>query len=135
MDEVETGKRADALDRLSRDVAFISSLMARKVDFVAEPRPRRSTRSCCTFTPPSREKERALISQRTKAASGTARQRSRPDWKVMQLLEIIADPKVRRDQLAKTGELQASLSSHRDPKALAAIGRGFSDIETRLHRP
>ena len=78
MDEVETGKRADALDRLSRDVAFISSLMARKVDFVAELGPEVDPFMLHIYAAVA-EKERSLISQRTKAASGTARQRSRPD--------------------------------------------------------
>ena len=103
MDEVETGKRADALDRrpqlaaaldqakalrcpvvvskldrLSRDVAFISSLMARKIDFVAELGPEVDPFMLHIYAAVA-EKERSLISQRTKAASGTARQRSRPD--------------------------------------------------------
>ena len=32
--EVETGKGSDALDRLSRDVAFVAGLMAQRVPFI-----------------------------------------------------------------------------------------------------
>ena len=74
--EVETGKGADALDkrpqlkaalraakrarcevavakldRLSRDVAFVSSLMVQKVPFVAASLGGMCRRSCCMFTP------------------------------------------------------------------------------------
>jgi len=40
------------LDRLSRDVHFISGLMAHRVPFVVAESGRTSSRSCCTFTPP-----------------------------------------------------------------------------------
>ena len=74
--EIETGKGADALDRrpqlkeaiaaakrlgthivvakldrLSRDVHFISGLMVHRVPFVVAELGRTSTRSCCTSTP------------------------------------------------------------------------------------
>ena len=73
--EIETGKGADALDRrpqlaaalaagrarkcpvivakldrLSRDVAFISGLMAQRVPFIVAELGRMPTRSCCTST-------------------------------------------------------------------------------------
>jgi DNA invertase Pin-like site-specific DNA recombinase len=98
--EVETGKGADALnrrprlkaaldqalkrkcsvcvaklDRLSRDVAFISGLMSQKVPFVvAEPGPDVDPFVLHIFAALA-EKERALISQRTKAALAQAKAR------------------------------------------------------------
>src|SRR5271166_41159 len=98
--EVETGKGADALDRrpqlaaaldrakalrcsvvvskldrLSRDVAFISSLMARKVDFiVAELGPDVDPFMLHIYAAVA-EKERSLISQRTKAALAAVKAR------------------------------------------------------------
>jgi hypothetical protein len=40
------------LCRLSRDVAFISGLMAQRVPFIVAERGRTPIRSCCTFTRP-----------------------------------------------------------------------------------
>jgi hypothetical protein len=40
------------LDRLSRDVAFISGLMAQRVPFIVAELARTSIRSCCISTPP-----------------------------------------------------------------------------------
>ena len=103
MTEVETGKGADALDRrpqlaaaldrakafrcpvvvskldrLSRDVAFISSLMARKVDFVvAELGPEIDPFMLHIYAAVA-EKERSLISQRTKAALAAKTARGEP---------------------------------------------------------
>jgi len=74
--EVETGKGAAAaaalkaarkvdksgpvivakLDRLSRDVHFISGLMHHKTPFVVAELAQMSTRSCCTSTPRSRRR-------------------------------------------------------------------------------
>jgi hypothetical protein len=47
------------LDRLSRDVAFISGLMAQQVPFVVAELGRMRTRSCCTSMLPSRSKSAA----------------------------------------------------------------------------
>ena len=95
--EVETGKGADALerrpqlkaalklaavyrcpiivaklDRLSRDVAFISGLMAQRVPFIVAELARTPTRSCCTSTRPSPRRSATKISERTKAALAAA---------------------------------------------------------------
>jgi DNA invertase Pin-like site-specific DNA recombinase len=98
--EIETGKGADALDRrpqlasaldlarkrkcsivvakldrLSRDVAFISGLMAQRVPFVvAELGPQVDPFVLHIYAALA-EKERALISQRTKAALAAAKAR------------------------------------------------------------
>jgi DNA invertase Pin-like site-specific DNA recombinase len=77
MTEIETGKGPEALDRRPqlaaaldrakafRDVAFISSLMARKVDFVvAELSPEVDPFMLHIYAAVA-EKERSLISQRT----------------------------------------------------------------------
>src|SRR6516165_2086732 len=98
--EVETGKGADALDRrpklksaldlakkhkcsiivakldrLSRDVHFISRLMTKRVPFiVAELGPEVDPFMLHIYAAVA-EKERALISQRTKAASAAAKAR------------------------------------------------------------
>jgi DNA invertase Pin-like site-specific DNA recombinase len=103
MTEIETGKGADALDRrpqlaaaldrakalrcpvvvskldrLSRDVAFISSLMARKVAFVvAELGPEVDPFMLHIYAAVA-EKERSLISQRTKAALAAVKARGVP---------------------------------------------------------
>ena len=100
LNEVETGKGADALDRrpqlasaldlarrhkcsivvakldrLSRDVAFISGLMAQRVPFVvAELGPAVDPFVLHIYAALA-EKERALISQRTKAALAAAKAR------------------------------------------------------------
>jgi len=83
--EVETGKGSDALDRrpqlkaalkaakkakcevavakldrLSRDVAFIASLMAQRVPFIVAELAAMPTRSCCTSTPPWRRRNGGL---------------------------------------------------------------------------
>jgi len=51
----------------SRDVAFVAGLMAQRVPFiVAETRPGRGPIHASTCTRPWREKERRLISERTK---------------------------------------------------------------------
>jgi len=100
-EEVETGKGADALDRrpqleaalnaarkvkaapvivakldrLSRDVAFISGLMSKKVPFiVAELGPNVESFMLHVYAAVA-EKERELISQRTKAALRAAKAR------------------------------------------------------------
>jgi hypothetical protein len=70
--EAETGKGADALDRLSRDVAFVSGLMAQRVPFIVAELGRDVDSFMLHLYAALAEKERRLISERTKARS-TAR--------------------------------------------------------------
>ena len=97
--EVETGKGADALerrpvfaealrkakklkatiavaklDRLSRDVAFISNLMSKKVDFITVDDPTKSTFMLHVKAAVAQE-ERRLIAQRTREALAAAKAR------------------------------------------------------------
>jgi DNA invertase Pin-like site-specific DNA recombinase len=97
--EVETGKGSDALDRrpvfaealrkakklkaaivvakldrLSRDVAFIATLMAKKVEFVTADDPTKSP-FMLHIKAAVAEEERRLISERTKAALQAAKER------------------------------------------------------------
>jgi DNA invertase Pin-like site-specific DNA recombinase len=99
-EEVETGKGYDALerrpqlakaldkakrlkgpilvaklDRLSRDVAFISSLMASRVEFVVTELGEQTDPFVLHIFAALAEKERALISARTKAGLASARAR------------------------------------------------------------
>ena len=99
--EVETGKGANALDRrpelqaplgfarkhkatliiakldrLARNVAFISELMEAKVDFIAVDNPH-ATRLTLHILAAVAEHERDMISQRTKAALAVAKARGR----------------------------------------------------------
>ena len=99
--EVETGKGANALDRrpqlqaalaharkhkatliiakldrLARNVAFISELMEAKVDFIAVDNPH-ATRLTLHILAAVAEHERDMISQRTKAALAAAKARGR----------------------------------------------------------
>jgi DNA invertase Pin-like site-specific DNA recombinase len=63
------------LDRLSRDVAFISSLMAKRVPFVVAELGADVDPFVLHLFAALAEKERALISTRTKAALAAARER------------------------------------------------------------
>lgn len=98
--EVETGKGADALDRrpqlraalqaarkvrgpilvakldrLSRDVHFISGLMAERVEFIVTDLGRQADPFILHLFAALAEKERALISERTKAGLRAAKRR------------------------------------------------------------
>ena len=98
--DVETGKGADALekrpnlaaalraaskarcpvmvaklDRLSRDVHFISGLMAQRVEFIVTELGRQSDPFLLHLYAALAEKERALISERTKAGLAAAKRR------------------------------------------------------------
>jgi DNA invertase Pin-like site-specific DNA recombinase len=98
--EVETGKGADALsrrpqlaaalnagramrapvlvsklDRLSRDVHFISGLMAERVEFIVTELGRQADPFVLHLFAALAQKERALISERTKAGLAAARRR------------------------------------------------------------
>jgi DNA invertase Pin-like site-specific DNA recombinase len=74
--EVETGKGLDALDRrldrLSRDVHFVSGLMAKRVPFIAAELGADTDPFMLHIYAALAEKERALISARTKAALAAA---------------------------------------------------------------
>ncbi len=93
--EVESGKRSDRpelekaltacrkhkaklviakLDRLSRNVHFISGLMERKVDFVACDMPSANAFMINVYAAVAQE-ERRMISERTKAGLAAARER------------------------------------------------------------
>jgi DNA invertase Pin-like site-specific DNA recombinase len=71
--EIETGKGADALDRLSRDVAFISGLMAQRVPFIVAELGVDADPFMLHLYAALAEKERRLISERTKAALASRR--------------------------------------------------------------
>jgi DNA invertase Pin-like site-specific DNA recombinase len=100
LDEVETGKGSDALDRrpklkealqagrlmrcpvivakldrLSRDVHFISGLMAHRVEFIVAELGRQADPFVLHLFAALAEKERQLISERTKAGLAAARAR------------------------------------------------------------
>lgn len=100
--EVETGKGSDAidrrpqlaaalraarklraavvvakLDRLSRDVHFISGLMAERVEFIVTDLGRQADPFILHLYAALAEKERALISERTRAALRSAKRRGR----------------------------------------------------------
>jgi DNA invertase Pin-like site-specific DNA recombinase len=103
--EAETGKGADALDRrpelgaalatarklkcsvvvakldrLSRDVAFIAGLMAQRVPFVVAELGRDADPFMLHLYAALAEKERRLISERTKAALAAPQGKWRPSW-------------------------------------------------------
>jgi DNA invertase Pin-like site-specific DNA recombinase len=63
------------LDRLSRDVAFISSLMAQRVEFIVAELGRQSDAFVLHVWASLAQKERELISARTKAALAAAKAR------------------------------------------------------------
>jgi DNA invertase Pin-like site-specific DNA recombinase len=63
------------LDRLSRDVAFISGLMAQGVPFIVAELGADAEPSCSTSTAALAEKERRLVSERTRAALASRRER------------------------------------------------------------
>jgi DNA invertase Pin-like site-specific DNA recombinase len=100
--DVETGKGADALDkrpnlaaalkaaskgrcpvmvakldRLSRDVHFVSGLMSQRVEFIVTELGRQSDPFILHMFAALAEKERALISERTKAGLAAAKRRGR----------------------------------------------------------
>jgi DNA invertase Pin-like site-specific DNA recombinase len=151
--EVETGKGADALDRrpqlkaalaaarklkcsvgvakldrLSRDVAFISGLMARGVPFIVADLGADADPFLLHLYAALSEKERALISTRTKAALAAAKARG----------TVLGGPK-----LAEARELaQASIKANADRhaanvlpiiQALRKSGASFRDIADALN--
>jgi DNA invertase Pin-like site-specific DNA recombinase len=73
------------LDRLSRDVHFISGLMAERVEFVVTELGRQDDPFVLHLYAALAQKERALISERTKAGLAAAKARGvklgNPDWR------------------------------------------------------
>lgn len=135
--EIETGKGSDALDRrpelaealqtarqrklpvlvskldrLSRDVHFISGLMAQRVEFIVTELGRQADPFVLHLFAALAEKERQLISERTKAGLAAARARGRklglaaraaPAW---QLERAGAASAARADEFARSVQLQ-----------------------------
>jgi DNA invertase Pin-like site-specific DNA recombinase len=137
--EIETGKGSDALerrpklaaalqaaqalkapvlvsklDRLSRDVHFISGLMAQRVEFIVAELGRQADPFVLHLFAALAEKERQLISARTKAglaaakaqgrALGAAARKASPE----QLVRAGAASTARADQFATDARLQVS---------------------------
>lgn len=125
--EVETGKGADALDRrphlaaalkearklgasvlvskldrLSRDVHFISGLMAQRVEFVVTELGRQSDPFVLHLFAALAEKERALISERTKAGLQAAKRKGKKLGTAQQ------SAAVRRQMSRKAGDASAN---------------------------
>src|ERR1035437_7329069 len=73
--EIETGKGSDALDRLSRDVAFVAGLMSQKVPFIVCELGADADPFMLHLFAALAEKERAMISQRTREALQAAKAR------------------------------------------------------------
>jgi DNA invertase Pin-like site-specific DNA recombinase len=137
--EVETGKGSDALerrpqlaaalkaakaikgpvivsklDRLSRDVHFISGLMVQQVEFIVTELGRQTDPFVLHLFAALAEKERQLISSRTRAglqaakakgkALGTANRKASPE----QLIRAGAASQARADQFARDNRLSVS---------------------------
>ncbi len=121
--EIETGKGADALDRrpvlaaalaearrlkcavavakldrLSRDVAFVAGLMAHKVPFVVAELGSDVEPFVLHLYAALAEKERALISQRTKAALAAAKERG----------TVLGNPQIAAAQAKGTAQTKAA---------------------------
>lgn len=156
--EVETGKGSDALDRrpqladalqtarqrklpvlvskldrLSRDVHFISGLMLQQVEFIVTELGRQADPFVLHLFAALAEKERQLISERTKAGLAAARAKGRklgiaargaaPAW---QLERAGAASASRADAFAKSVQLQVQ-------GAMAAAGGNYSRAAVLLN--
>jgi DNA invertase Pin-like site-specific DNA recombinase len=145
--EIESGKRNDRpqiaaalamcrarratlviakLDRLARNVAFISRLMESGVDFVACDNPH-ATRLTIHILAAVAEHERDMISQRTKAALAAAKARG-VKLGNPRLEEARSKALARRRQRAPAVDLVSIASG------LAAQGLGMREIARRLNR-
>src|SRR5579871_2293340 len=155
--EVETGKGSDALDRrpqlaaaleaaqsirgpvlvskldrLSRDVHFISGLMAQRVEFIVTELGRQADPFVLHLFAALAEKERQLISERTKAGLAAARARGKklglaartaPAW---QLERAGAASAARADDFARSVQLQVQ-------GAMAAAGGNYTHAAELLN--
>jgi DNA invertase Pin-like site-specific DNA recombinase len=113
------------LDRLSRDVAFIATLMAKKVEFITADDPTKSP-FLLQLKAAVAEEERRLISERTKVALQAAKERgvrlgnqaqadankaaaAARDAELRPILEVMCDRSYR--------EIAQELTDRRDPGA------------------
>ena len=101
------------LDRLSRNVAFIATLMDAGVDFVAVDNPN-ATRLTLHILAAVAEHERAMISERTRAGVTAARRRG---------VRFGRKPKLSPTQVAHARQLIESGRRVQDVAALLSVGR------------
>lgn len=92
------------LDRLSRDVHFISGLMCHRVEFVVAALGRQADPFVLHLYAALAEKERAMISERTKAGLAAAKRRG-------QKLGMKAKPRALVRKIAQSGGLANSVAS------------------------
>jgi DNA invertase Pin-like site-specific DNA recombinase len=114
------------LDRLARNVAFISSLMEAGVDFIACDNPH-ATRLTIHVLAAVAEHEREMISQRTKAALAAAKGRG----------VRLGNPRLeeaRLRSLAARGRRQPASDLVSIARGLAAQGLSLREIARRLNR-
>ena len=149
--EVETGKGADALerrpqlaaalklakklkapivvaklDRLSRDVHFISGLMTQRVPFIVTELGRNVDPFMLHIWAALAEKERALISERTKAALAAAKERG-VQLGNPALAATNRESAAARDSALKDTLIELSAESYRDiASELTNRASGFS---------
>ena len=118
------------LDRLSRDVHFISGLMSDGVPFVVAEHGVDADPFILHLFAALAEKERALISKRTKEAMARAKERGVRFGNRMQADEFIKSAKERAASLAPTFARVADLSAY-----AAAIRLNAQGIATPTGRP
>jgi DNA invertase Pin-like site-specific DNA recombinase len=155
--EVETGKGADALerrpqlaaclkaakrsgstvlvaklDRLSRDVSFISGLMAQRVEFIVTELGKQADPFILHIYAALAQKERQLISERTKNALKAAKRRGvvlgNPQLRAARTPSYVI--KARKEQTAKADARAASLKDIITP--LKDQGLTLTQIAERL---
>ena len=115
------------LDRLARNVAFVSSLMESGIDFVACDNPH-ATRLTIHILAAVAEHEREMISQRTKAALGAVRRAiaAEGEWisrRSGRLITRLGNPRL-KDAQARALALR---HRRRPPAAVLDIIRGLRD--------
>ena len=116
------------LDRLARSVSFISALMDSKVDFVACDMPD-ATPLTVHIMAAMAEHEAGLISERTKAALSTKRERD-GEWRISQLNnEARWRSLVTRRAKAQRNLKQATYTA----RLLRNAGYSFQDIADKLN--
>jgi DNA invertase Pin-like site-specific DNA recombinase len=125
----KTGKGADALDRLSRDVHFISGLIAHKTPFLVPDLGPDVEPFLLHFYAALAEKERVVISRRTKAALAAAKARG----------QMLGNPRLADARTIAHAALKAEASAHADPvmpsirEAQAAGARSLRAIAAVLN--